>query len=353
MTATRGPVYVPLDGRPLADHETAAHHWVTRRLGRRLVPDGRYLVPSDTLDAAQASELDIHGVDQFFGGIVPYPFVGTKLMSHPLVASRASAPPGWRHRHPDRLSGLVVPGWGAFSLADLHEAAGRLFRGGSIRIKLAQARGGRSQWVVQDEAALRLLIERESALATGLASGIVVERDLREPVTMSVGYVVLPAFSLSYLGYQRAARDRHGIARYGGSRLRCARGGLSLFLETLADPRERLALAQAMAYHEAMLEAFPELVVSRANYDVIQGYDAKGHWHSGVLEQSWRIGGASPAEIVAAELLASAGRQPVEVAYVECYEADAAPPAGAEAIYRAPSPSGGTPTLTYVKVESR
>ncbi|TFW09258.1 DUF3182 family protein, partial [Oxalobacteraceae bacterium OM1] len=39
----------------------------------------------------------------------------------------------------------------------------------------------------------------------------------------------------------------------------------------------------------------------RANYDVARGVDDVGRWHSGVLEQSWRLGGASAAELAAAE----------------------------------------------------
>lgn len=347
-----GPVYVPVEGRQLAGHELAAHHWVVARLACHLVRDGTYVVPSDTLSVEQAYALGIQWVDQFFGGIVPFPFVGTKLVSHPLVAMHASAPKGWRHQHPHRLSGLVVPGWGAFSVSDLHEAAGRLLGEGAVRLKLAEGRGGGQQWVVPDLASLKILLEGEAALAAGIEAGVVVERDLRRPVTLSVGHVILPTLSLSYLGYQREARDRHGASRYGGSRLCCIRGSLSMLLETLGEPRERLAVEQASAYHDAMFEAFPELVISRANYDVIQGFDAQGNWHSGVLEQSWRIGGASPAEIIAAEVLSNGKRQRVETAYVECYEADAVAPEGAEVVYRATNDTGDAPTLTYVEVQA-
>ena len=38
---------------------------------------------------------------------------------------------------------------------------------------------------------------------------------------------------------------------------------------------------------------------SRRNYDVVAGLDARGQRRCGVLEQSWRVGGASPAELVA------------------------------------------------------
>ena len=45
----------------------------------------------------------------------------------------------------------------------------------------------------------------------------------------------------------------------------------------------------------------PGFFASRRNYDVAQGVDAAGRRRSGVLEQSWRLGGASGAEIAALE----------------------------------------------------
>lgn len=347
-----GPIYVPIEGRQLAEHELAAHQWVVARLGRHLVRDRAYVVPSDTLSVDQACALGIQWIDQFFGGIVPFPFVGTKLVSHPLVTVHASAPEGWRHQHPHRLSGVVVPGWGAFSITDLHEAAARLLGDGAIRLKLGAGRGGGQQWVVSDLASLKALIDKEASLVAGIEAGVVVERELIRQTTLSVGHVILPTLSLSYMGYQREARDGQGASHYGGSRLCCSRGSLSMLLSSLDDPRERLAVEQASAYHDAMLEAFPELVISRANYDVIQGFDARGDWHSGVLEQSWRIGGASPAEVVAAEVLSSGRGKHVEVAYIECYEADALAPEGAEIVYPAAGAVTETPTLTYVEVQA-
>jgi hypothetical protein len=52
------------------------------------------------------------------------------------------------------------------------------------------------------------------------------------------------------------------------------------------------------AYDEAT-SAYPGCVASRRNYDVGQGFDVEGGWRSGVFESSWRVGGASPAELLA------------------------------------------------------
>jgi hypothetical protein len=63
----------------------------------------------------------------------------------------------------------------------------------------------------------------------------------------------------------------------------------------------RLAIAQARAYDDAATRCLDGYFASRRNYDVAQGVDAAGHRRSGVLEQSWRLGGASGAEICALE----------------------------------------------------
>src|SRR5262245_9908710 len=51
--------------------------------------------------------------------------------------------------------------------------------------------------------------------------------------------------------------------------------------------------------YEADMTAYPGFMASRRNYDVSQGIDAQGRWRSGVLESSWRSGGASTAEVAA------------------------------------------------------
>ena len=57
----------------------------------------------------------------------------------------------------------------------------------------------------------------------------------------------------------------------------------------------------ARAYHEAALTCFAGMLASRSNYDVAEGRDATGRQCVGVLEQSWRLGGASGAEVAALE----------------------------------------------------
>ena len=66
----------------------------------------------------------------------------------------------------------------------------------------------------------------------------------------------------------------------------------------------RLAITQAMTYERAAQQHFPGFIASRRNYDIARGLDARQHLRSGVLEQSWRLGGASSAEVLALQAFA-------------------------------------------------
>ena len=50
-----------------------------------------YFVPSETLSGEEAARLGIRGADDLFGGVVPYPFVGTKTIVHPLASRDGAA----------------------------------------------------------------------------------------------------------------------------------------------------------------------------------------------------------------------------------------------------------------------
>jgi hypothetical protein len=105
-----------------------------------------------------------------------------------------------------------------------------------------------------------------------------------------------------------------------------ARGDFAALRALGPPPEARLAIVQARAYDEAATACFPGLLASRRNYDVAQGTGPAGR-RSGVLEQSWRIGGASGAEIAALEAFqADPALQAVRASTVEVYGACEPPP---------------------------
>jgi hypothetical protein len=294
-----------------------------------------YFVPTDTMIGVEnARTLGIASEDDLFGGVAPYPFVATKSISHPLVDERACVPDGWSETFARRVRGAVLDGFAAFSLDDATRAALRLFAQGPVRVKRALGIGGFGQVVVNDRHAL------ERALADAdprevARYGISIEQDLGDVTTHSVGQVRVGDLVASYCGTQRLTRNNAGEDVYGGSDLLFARGDFDALLALNPPPAAQRAIEQARRYDAAAFECFPGLIASRRNYDVAEGTDASGRTRSGVLEQSWRIGGASGAEVAAlAAFRATAALGAVRASSTEIYGTNVSPPAHASIYFQ-------------------
>src|SRR4051794_19848528 len=72
--------------------------------------DDVYFVPDDTLLLDEARSLGIYGPDDFYGGVVPYPFVKTKAIAHQLVDDSAKQPEGWSSAFGEQVRHIVLPG---------------------------------------------------------------------------------------------------------------------------------------------------------------------------------------------------------------------------------------------------
>jgi hypothetical protein len=288
-----------------------------------------YVVPDVTITSLEtARALGIRGEEDLFGGVVPFPFVATKTISHPLIGPAAAAPPGWQADFPERVRAVALPGWSAFSPSDACAAGRRLLQDGDVRVKLASGIGGSGQSVAHGEAELDAQLAAIAPAA--FADGVVIERNLVDVRTYSVGLVRVGSLRASYIGTQRTTRSRHGKEVYGGSSIEVARGGFDA-LEALAlEDGARRAIAMARAYHDAALACFATMFASRSNYDVAQGRDPSGQQRIGVLEQSWRLGGASGAEVAALEALSDdPALQTVRASTTEVHGPDAPIPDGA------------------------
>ena len=299
--------------------------------------EGHYLVPSDTLtslDAARA--LGVNGPQDLFGGVVPWPFVATKVITHPLVRADAEAPAGWSHAFGEQVRGVVLPGFSVFTVADARAAGKRLLGNGSVRVKEPGGVGGSGQTVVSDATQLDTVLARSDA-ALLRREGLVLERNLHRVTTCSIGQVRAGRWLISYCGTQGLTRNHRGNAVYGGSQLTVVRGGYEDLLRLKLSREWRTAVEQAMVYDRAAMACFAGMYASRCNYDVAQGFDEGGRWRSGVLEQSWRIGGASGAEVAALEAFAAdPARHVVHTSTHEVYTeagVTAEPPAGARVHY--------------------
>lgn len=315
-------------------------------------PGPLYFVPTETLVGLDfASELGIREEQHLFGGVVPFPFVANKTITHPLAAPDAHAPEGWSPDLGRQMGRAVLAGFSAFTLHDARAAGLRLLEQGKVRVKKGSGIGGLGQWVVAGEEALDDLLASFDTNEV-VQYGLVLERNLSQVITHSVGQVCVGSLLVTYYGVQQLTRNNFGQQVYGGSSLTAARGDFSALLRLEELGTEKLAaIEQARAYHAEAMAAFPGMFASRCNYDVAQGFDDRGQWHSGVLESSWRIGGASGAEV---EALAVFTADPelyfVRVSTVEVYGNNAELPANAVVYFHGVDETVG-PILKYALVE--
>jgi len=298
--------------KKLATHEVVVHQALAEKIASLLGAKfqglfdatlhkgpGLYFIPSDTLIGMdQHREPGIQSIDDFFGGLIAQPFMATKAISHPLLPDATAQPDGWSTLFFEQAGDAVLDGFTAFNQADALRAGRLMLANGPLRIKPVLATAGRGQIVVASEHALAQAIAAQDQEQIQ-QWGLVLEEDLTDVVTYSVGQVHVAGIVASYYGTQDLTRDNRGETVYGGSRLWIVRGDYEALLEQPLEKSVRRSITQAMRYERAALDCFPGLIASRRNYDIAQGLNAHGQSCSGVLEQSWRIGGASPAEVEA------------------------------------------------------
>ncbi|MBT2338748.1 MULTISPECIES: DUF3182 family protein [Pseudomonas] len=347
---------------PLHEVETnrALARWLAQILGLEYggphdlqQPAGQnlYLLPTQTLiGTASAQRLGVNGPEDLWGGFVEHDFICTKAITHGLLNKDAVAPEGWSPLFAKLTRGAVLDGVTVFSLRDARSAAEHLLYTGPIRLKPIHACAGRDQRVIKSLAQFDEMAAGPEAQAL-FRDGVVLEQNLNEVKTQSVGQSFINGKVLSYCGVQHLTQDSKGLELYGGSDLLVVQGGYIelLRLELPDDVREAVRLAQV--FDAAANQAYPGFYASRRNYDIAQGLDHAGQARGGVLEQSWRMGGASSAELAALEVFVlDPATSVVQVSSVETY-IDQPLPQGAKEVYRGAADNGDF-LLKYVTVQS-
>ena len=344
-------------------HESATHLAVAGRVAALLglpfggacedggVAAGSYLVPRAPICGPLAAlRYGIRGEGDLLGSWVHEGWMATKAIVHPLAAPDAQAPFGWPRLLAEEARALTLRGATAFCAADALAAGRALLTRGPVRLKPAGADGGRAQIVARDEAELEAAIASLS-IAGALADIVVVEENLEQVETYSVGQLRLPDRTISYWGTQALTEDNQGAAAYGGSSLFVVPGGFDALLACAMPAGSREAVERAVAFDRLADRHIAGLIASRRNYDVARGLGPDGGLRTGVLEQSWRVGGATPAEIAALEALAARPHaRAVRARCVEVYGECPIVPEGATIYYRGCDPKMG-PLTKYACVD--
>jgi hypothetical protein len=253
----------------------------------------QYHIPFEAVDAADAHHRGITGSDDLYGGIVRRPEQADKALLH-VPVSRSEPYPDWYS--PDfarEVSGAVLPGFTVFDREGARTAYRRLaVEGLTARLKDPAERSERGQFSVRTPEELE---EALSQYRQGIGkSGLVVEADLDSADTISVGYVALGGEDYCWYGKTWDV-EYGGKKKFGGNELTVVRGGFADLREQSIDSQHRLAVQQT----GKVVEAYPACgaVISRATFDVVQGYAANGEFLSGVTDPSIRPSASSPAEV--------------------------------------------------------
>src|SRR5690606_25259042 len=146
--------------------------------------------------------------------------------------------------------------------------AGRLLLpAGPLRAKLVEGRAGRGQCVLHDERQLQAWLDE---LPDDLLreQGVVLEQNLTQVSTYSVGQLRVGPWCLRYVGQQRRPTANGGATVYGGSDLWLVRGGCSCRGDHFQSPLLRQASAKTRCYAEAAEVSFQPFIASRRNCGV-------------------------------------------------------------------------------------
>src|SRR5205085_8287181 len=130
-------------------------------------------------------------------------------ITHPLIDDDAVKPIGWCPKFTAAVADTVLHGFGAFTYDEALRAGTRLLEHGAVRVKPALALGGRDQSVVNAADELEAVlgaIDREELESCG----VVLEENLSDVTTFSVGQVSVAGLVASYSGTQEVTFDNGG-----------------------------------------------------------------------------------------------------------------------------------------------
>jgi hypothetical protein len=309
-----------------------------------------YFLPADTLTGEEARRYGIDGEEDLFGGVVPCDFVASKAISHCLVSEDAAAPPEWNRQFSDAIADVVLPGFTVFSREDAETGAKELLRNGPVQLKATGGFAGFGQEKIASASDLDVVLDEQDWDNIG-RKGLVLEQRLENISASSVGQVKVGGITASYYALQKEVSDENRDNIYVGSALLVVRGDFDDLLSLDLSEGERSAIRDARKFDAAVDEHFEGFFASRRNYDVIRGFDPDGRPISGVLEQSWRIGGATAAEVLALEAFTSnPGLDRVKCRTVEVFGELADVPDDALLLYRGVDPKAG-PITRYAVSE--
>lgn len=244
---------------------------------------------------------------RFLGGLVSEPFDQTKIVVHKRIDKTKTVLKGWSDAVAESLEPYVLPGFSVFDKESADKAIEFLLPGGNIRIKNPLDSGGTGQWTINSQQKynqiineiLRTLQDQGTNIAV---TGLVFERELINPYELSIGQQFFDGHLLSFIARQKFMRP-FGIKIYTGVEKIFVRGGYAALLSLPLPELAKIAVDQVIRFEQRLVNK-PGIYITRSAYNVLQGYISrsnKSHLYSGVVEQTWRIGGGTGGDLLAHE----------------------------------------------------
>ncbi len=304
-------VYTNLDGTTnvmpyrsyYEQRNTGVAKIVADKLGLPLVVgeprgDDLYHVMAKVVSKKMAKELGINNSEDFYGVAVEHPQQVEKSVLYPVVGEAA----GYHSEiFPREIRDAVLEGYSFFSQEGAVEAYQRLNSDRSLRLKLLPNSDGNGQFKVKSETELCQILSQANKEDLTVF-GAVLEPNLFEAETVSVGEIRIGASVYSFLAFQKGdVAPEDGRNRYMGADLLVVRGMMDKLLRLdQSEPVEK-QVRQAITFHRAY--SFFEPITSRISYDVLFGYDDQGRYQSGVTDITARLGGSCPAVMLGVKAL--------------------------------------------------
>lgn len=265
-----------------------------------------YLVPASTLSTAEARKLGVSGEHDFYGGFVDHIQQVGKSILHP--SSSRNAPEFYSHEFSEEIGGLVLPGVTTFSKAEIIRGFQSLAsRNIEARLKMPSESDGNGQSVIKSEEDLTQKLKDldDKCLRE---HGIVLEQNLQDIRTISVGRAQIGSEMYSFIAHQKDGSGKQNEEINGsflGASLRVVRGGLNnLNILKDLDIDDHEAVEGAWKF-DALYNKFMKPVSSRMSYDYLIGSDRYGARKGGITDITARLGGNCPALMVAIDKLKS------------------------------------------------
>jgi len=212
---------------------------------------------------------------------------------------------------------LVLPGYTIFNTDNFLNAYNKLAREGNnkIRVKRPNESDMQGQETLENLEEAKLYLTNKTNIKNIQQEGIVLEIEVEEPSTISIGHINIAGTELITISEQKDTKDLQGNTVFGGGIVHIMHpNSIENFIKK--QPKDKKA-QYIDAYNKAhrMYQLLGNLsaVCSKFSLDILQGKDSRGNNVSGIIDISSRVSGTTPAEVLALPYLINTENKSVTV----------------------------------------